>query len=71
MTDAARRQPAPSVGRLLVLSAIVMFALSLLFWNDVLPIELSADAKPLVAGGLFVAGILDLGLAIFMSRRAR
>ena len=71
MTAGPQRKAAPPVGRLLVLSAVVMFAFSLLFWNDVLPVELSADARPLVAGALFLAGILDLGLAIVMMRRAR
>jgi hypothetical protein len=63
--------PSPLVGRVLVLSAIMMFAFALLFWNDVLPIEMSAQAKPIVAGALFLAGLLDLGLAVVMMRRAR
>jgi hypothetical protein len=71
MTDGPQAKPAPLVGRVLVLSAIVMFAFSLLFWNDTLPIEVSARAKPLVAGALFFAGILDLGMAVVMMRRAR
>jgi hypothetical protein len=71
MTDGPQAKPSPLVGRVLVLSAIVMFAFSLLFWNDTLPITMSAQAKPVVAGALFLAGILDLGLAIVMMRRAR
>ena len=60
------------VGRLLVLSAIVMFALSLVFWNDLLPsLGLTPEARPLIAGALLVAGLFDLGLAIVMIRRAR
>ena len=71
MTDPSQPTPNPLVGRVLVLSAIIMFAFSLLFWNDALPIELSAEARPLVAGALFLAGLLDLGMAIVMMRRAR
>jgi hypothetical protein len=71
MTDRSQPKPSPLVGRVLALSAIIMFAFALLFWNDTVPIELSARAKPIVAGALFVAGILDLGMAIVMMRRAR
>jgi hypothetical protein len=70
MTAGSPRTPGPLVGRVLVLSAILMFAFSLLFWNDALPIEMSAQAKPIVAGALFLAGLLDLGLAVVMMRRA-
>ncbi len=67
-----RAAPPAAVGRILVVSAIVMFALSLAFWNDALPfLGLSADARPLVAGALLAGGLLDLGLAIVMMRRAR
>ena len=71
MSGSLQAKPSPLIGRVLVLSAIVMFAFSLLFWNDVLPIEMSAQAKPIVAGALFVAGVLDLGLAVVMTRKAR
>jgi hypothetical protein len=67
-------RPVPSafVGRILVVSAIVMFALSFAFWNDLLPfLGVSADARPLVAGALLAGGLLDLGLAVVMMRRAR
>ena len=69
----ARQPTSPAlVGRLLLVSAIVMFALSLVIWNDALPfLGLSADARPLVAGALLAGGLLDLGLAIVMMRRAR
>ena len=68
-----RRTAAPALaGRLLVVSAIVMFALSLALWNDALPfLGLGADARPLVATALVAGGLLDLGLAILMMRRAR
>ena len=67
-------RPAPSalVGRILVVSAIVMFALSILVWSDALPfLGLTASARPLIAGALLLAGLLDLGMAIVMMRRAR
>ena len=67
-------RPAPSagVGRILVVSAIVMFALSILVWSDALPfLGLTAPARPLIAGALLLAGLLDLGMAIVMMRRAR
>jgi hypothetical protein len=64
--------PPAAIGRILVASAIVMFGLSLAFWNDALPfLGLGAEARPLVAGALLAAGFLDLGLAIVMMRRAR
>ena len=69
---ADRPASSAAVGRILVVSAIVMFALSLAFWSDALPfLGLSADARPLVAGALLAGGLLDLGLAIVMMRRAR
>ena len=72
MTADRRAAPPAAVGRILVVSAIVMFALSLAFWNDALPfLGLSADARPLVAGALLAGGLLDLGLAIVMMRKAR
>jgi hypothetical protein len=67
-------RPAPSaaVGRILVVSAIVMFALSILVWSDALPfLGLTEQARPLIAGALLLAGLLDLGMAIVMMRRAR
>ncbi|MEO5819635.1 MAG: hypothetical protein ABIT71_03960 [Vicinamibacteraceae bacterium] len=67
-----RAAPSASVGRILVASAIVMFALSILVWSDALPfLGLSASAQPLIAGALLFAGFLDLGMAIVMMRRAR
>jgi hypothetical protein len=67
-----RTAPSAAVGRILVASAIVMFALSILVWIDALPfLGLSADARPLIAGALLLAGLLDLGMAIAMVRRAR
>jgi hypothetical protein len=67
-----RAAPPAAVGRILVVSAIVMFGLSLALWNDALPfLGLSPEARPLVAGALLAGGFLDLGLAIVMMRRAR
>ena len=68
----ARPAPSAAVGRILVVSAIVMFALSILVWTDALPfLGLTAPARPLIAGALLLAGLLDLGMAIVMMRRAR
>ena len=68
----ARPAPSAAVGRILVVSAIVMFALSILVWSDALPfLGLTASARPLIAGVLLLAGLLDLGMAIVMMRRAR
>ena len=72
MSPARQAAPSAGVGRLLVVSAIVMFALSLALWNDALPfLGVSAAARPLVAGALLAGGLLDLGLAIVMMRRTR
>jgi hypothetical protein len=68
----ARPAPSAAVGRILVVSAIVMFALSILVWTDALPfLGLTAPARPLIAGALLLAVLLDLGMAIVMMRRAR
>jgi hypothetical protein len=71
MTASIPPAMAGRVGRLLVLSAIVMFALAVVFWNDLVPLGISADARPVLAGALAAAGVLDLGLALFMKRKAR
>jgi hypothetical protein len=71
MTTSMPPATAGRVGRLLVLSAIVMFALAVAFWNDLLPVGVGADARPILAGALVAAGLLDLGLAIVMRRKAR
>jgi len=70
--SSARPAPSALVGRILVVSAIVMFALSILVWTDALPfLGLGADARPLIAGALLLAGLLDLGMAVVMTRRTR
>jgi hypothetical protein len=72
MIQDRRAAPPAAVGRILVVSAIVMFGLSLALWNDALPfLGLSPEARPLFAGALLAGGFLDLGLAIVMMRRAR
>jgi hypothetical protein len=72
MSPAGRAASPAAVGRILVVSAIVMFALSAAFWNDALPfLGVSADARPLIAAALLAGGLLDLGLAIVMMRRGR
>jgi hypothetical protein len=72
MSPAPAPQQSALVGRILVLSAVVMFALAMLFWNQTFAFfALSEDARPFVAGALVAAGLLDLGLGIVMMRRAR
>ena len=73
MTDPGQaRRTAALAGRVALASGIVMFALSLAFWNDALPfLGVGAEARPIVATALFVTGLLDLGLGIVMMRRAR
>ena len=62
----------PRVGRLLVASAVAMFALASLVWTGTLAfLQLAPDTSHLVGGALFVAGILDLGLGIVMMRQGR
>jgi hypothetical protein len=72
MTPAPAPQQAGLVGRILVLSAVVMFALSILFWNQTFDaFAVSEAARPFIAGALCAAGLLDLGIGIVMMRRAR
>jgi hypothetical protein len=72
MSPAPPPRQAAIVGRLLVLSAVVMFALAILFWNQTFDVlAVSEDARPFIAGALFAAGLLDLGIGIVMMRRAR
>ena len=72
MTPAPAPRQAALVGRILVLSAVVMFALSMLFWNQTFDVlAVGEDARPLIAGALLSAGLLDLGIGIVMMRRAR
>jgi hypothetical protein len=62
----------PRVGRLLVASAVVMFALASLIWTGSLAfLQLQPDSSHLVGGALCVAGLLDLGLGIVMMRQGR
>ena len=62
----------PRVGRLLVASAVAMFALASLVWTGTLAfLQLEPDASHLVGGALMLAGILDLGLGIVMMRQGR
>jgi hypothetical protein len=49
-----------------------MLALSIALRNDMLPfLGLAADVRIVVANALVAAGLLDLGLAIILQRRAR
>jgi hypothetical protein len=62
--------PARRIGRILVLSATLMFAFSLAVFNDLLPLGLPDDTRLLLGGVLFVVALSELGLAIFFLRRA-
>jgi hypothetical protein len=57
------------VGRALVGSAALMFALGVSFWNGVL--NLHPDARPLICLALGIVGALDLGIGLFFLRSAR
>jgi hypothetical protein len=55
------------LGRMLILTAVIVFALAIAFWNGLGSLE--PDARPLIAGALTLAGLLDLGIGIVMLRR--
>jgi type IV secretory pathway VirB2 component (pilin) len=57
------------VGRALVASAAVMFALGAAFWNGFL--ELHESVRPPVTMALAIVGVLDLGIGLFFLRRAK
>lgn len=65
--------PAPQqqrlVGRILVVTAAVMFGLAIAFWNGLG--GLSPDVRTLVATAVAVAGLVDLGMGIVFLRRAQ
>ena len=64
-------QNARLIGRVLVLSATLMFAFSLAVFNDLLPLGLPDDTRTILGGVLFVVGLSELGLAIYFMRRFR
>ena len=55
----------------LVFSAILMFAFSILSFNDLLPFPTTPEARKILGPALFFVGFLDMTLAAVMSRRAR
>jgi hypothetical protein len=59
------------IGRILVLSATLMFAFSLAVFNDLVPLGLPGDTRTILGGLLFVVGLSELGLAIYFLRRFR
>jgi hypothetical protein len=71
MSDAPARKPSPVVGRVLVLSAILMFVFSILSVNDRLPFSTTPEARKILGPALFFVGFLDMTLAAVMTRRAR
>ena len=71
MTAGAPGKPSPIVGRVLGVSAILMFVFSILAFNDRLPFETTPEARSILGPALFFAGFLDVSLATVLSRRAR
>jgi hypothetical protein len=57
------------VGRALVGSSALMFALGASIWNGFL--DLHPDARPLITLALGIVGALDLGIGLFFLRSAR
>ena len=57
------------VGRALIGSAALMFALGASIWNGFL--DLHPDARPLITLALGIVGVLDLGIGLFFLRSAR
>jgi hypothetical protein len=57
------------VGRALVVSAALMFALGASIWNGLL--GLHPDARPLICLAMGIVGALDLGIGVFFLRGAR
>ena len=73
MSDPGQQQrSARLASRIAGASAAVMCALSIALRNDWLPfLGLAPDVRTIVANALVVVGLLDLGLAILLGRRAR
>jgi hypothetical protein len=66
------RRSARLASRVAGVSAAVMLGLSIALRNDLLPfLGLAADVRIIVANALVAVGLLDLGAAIFLQRRAR
>jgi hypothetical protein len=66
---AIRAEQKRIVGRALVGSAALMFALGAGIWNGFL--DLHPDARPLITLALGIVGALDLGIGLFFLRAAR
>ena len=56
------------LGVALLLSAVVMGVLAVLFWTGVMYV--TAEARPLVAGALVAAAVIDFGVGIAFLRAA-
>ena len=57
------------IGRSLMISAATMFLMAFLIGRGTLGVDESA--RPLVAGGLVVVGLLDIGIGYFFMRKGR
>ena len=71
MTDASAPKPNKLVGRVLAVSAILMFVFSILSFNNLLPFSTTPEARKILGPALFFAGVLDMTLAAVVRRRAR
>jgi len=71
MSPAHTPPATPLVVRVLQVSAAVMFVLSILAFNDKLPFGTTAETRKILGPALCVVGLLDLGVATLMGRRAR
>jgi hypothetical protein len=71
MTWGSAQKPSPLVGRVLGLSAILMFVFSILSFNDLLPFPTTPEARKILGPALFFVGFLDMALASMLMRRAR
>jgi len=71
MSGSPAPRVSPVVVRVLQVSAMLMFVLSILAFNDKLPFDTTADTRKILGPALFFVGFFDLGMATVLSRRAR
>ena len=71
MSGSPAPRVSPVVVRVLQVSAMLMFVLSILAFNDKLPFGTTAETRKILGPALCVVGLLDLGVATLMGRRAR
>ena len=64
------RETTPPIVIALTFGGFVMLALSAAFWMDYIPFT-DQSFKPIVVTVLFVAGLVDLGMALYFKNRSR